>query len=75
MYSNTTICIKLFCNETVINNDTRPHVNYEPKTETLYIERQVEENQPHQPEEFEGTTNGQTRIVRFGTKRSLRRGV
>lgn len=70
-----TICIKLFCNETTIRNNTEPRINYAPKTETLYNERPIEDNRLYQIEDSKGTPTGPTKVVRFGTKRSLRRGV
>ncbi|KOX75598.1 hypothetical protein WN51_12787 [Melipona quadrifasciata] len=78
------ICIKLFCNETTINNDTQPQVSYThnignlPEVELLQINNRQQGQSPDSSEvtnSRRNTTIGQPKILRFGTKLGLRRGV
>ncbi|KAK1138157.1 hypothetical protein K0M31_002638, partial [Melipona bicolor] len=87
------ICIKLFCNETTITNDTQPHANYThntghssqgniPEIPLLQIDSSQQEPLRLSPKATTTTTTshgnleiGQPKIVRFGTKYTLRRRV
>ncbi|KAK1123337.1 hypothetical protein K0M31_008955 [Melipona bicolor] len=71
------ICIKLFCNEMKIQNNTQPNISYthciRPEIEILEVDSNSHGPSSHSLEDSPKTR--QPKFIRFGTKLNLRRGV